>query len=456
MKRMADHWRILAALVLASLMALVFRGWVDGSAGQESAADGVVRAVMAACVFVGDLFMRALKMLIVPLIVTSVVSGITGLQGVGGFGRLGMKTAVFYTGTSLASILLGLLLVNTIRPGLTDGRPNERIREAFETSAGRVDPAVVEKVAAAGARGAADFLGVFKAMLPENVIMAATDNGQMLGVIVFSILFAVAVTRLPASRTGPVHRFFQVANDAMIIVTKWVMGLAPVGVFALILPVVFTTGADLFVNLGRYFLTVLAGLGLHLLIVLPCVLRFIGGVNPWVHFKAMRPALLLAFSTASSSGTLPATMRCVEEGGVSKRVAGFTLPLGATVNMDGTALYECVAVLFVAQVMGVDLGIGGQFFVVVAALLTSIGVAGIPSASLVAILLILKSSGIPGAETAVVALLAVDRLLDMSRTAVNVFSDTCAAVVIARSEGENPHGTPADHSGASVGRLGGS
>jgi Na+/H+-dicarboxylate symporter len=153
----------------------------------------------------------------------------------------------------------------------------------------------------------------------------------------------------------------------------------------------------------------------------------------------MRPALLLAFSTASSSGTLPVTMRCVEEGsGVSKRVTSFTLPLGATVNMDGTALYECVAVIFVAQVMGVQLGFGGQFFVVVAALLTSIGVAGIPSASLVAILLILKSSGIPGAETAVVALLSVDRLLDMTRTAVNVFSDSCAAVVIAKSEGETP------------------
>ncbi len=160
------------------------------------------------------------------------------------------------------------------------------------------------------------------------------------------------------------------------------------GVFALILPVVFSTGAELFTNLGKYFLTVMVALLIHLLVVLPCILRFVGKVNPWAHFRAMRPALLLAFSTASSSGTLPVTMRCVEEGaGVSKRVTSFTLPLGATVNMDGTALYECVAVMFVAQVMGIELGFGGQFFVVVAALLTSIGVAGIPSASLVAILL---------------------------------------------------------------------
>jgi len=170
---------------------------------------------------------------------------------------------------------------------------------------------------------------------------------------------------------------------------------------------------------------------------MPLVLRFFGRVNPWAHFAAMRPALLLAFSTASSSGTLPVTMRCVqEEAGVSRRVASFTLPLGATVNMDGTALYECVAVIFVAQVMGIQMGFVEQFTVLVAALLTSVGVAGVPSASLVAILVILRNSGVPGAETAVVALLAVDRLLDMCRTAVNVFGDSCAAVVIAASEGE--------------------
>ncbi len=436
MKRIAAHWQILAALLLATLTALVFRGMVAG-VGMDSRLGGFMEGVMAGCDFVGDLFMRALKMLIVPLIVTSVVSGIASLQGVQGFGRLGLKTAVFFIATSTLSILLGLLLVNTLRPGLSGGVPNEVIREAFARSGEMADSKVLETVGAAGSREADDFLGIFKAMLPENVISAAANNGQMLGVIVFSILFAVAITRLPATEMRTIREFFQAACDAMIVLTKWVMALAPVGVFALILPVVFATGAELFTNLGKYFLTVIVALLIHLLVVLPCVLRFVGKVNPWAHFRAVRPALLLAFSTASSSGTLPVTMRCVEEGaGVSKRVTSFTLPLGATVNMDGTALYECVAVIFVAQVMGIELGFGGQFFVVVAALLTSIGVAGIPSASLVAILLILQSSGIPGAETAVVALLSVDRLLDMTRTAVNVFSDTCAAVVIARSEGE--------------------
>jgi Na+/H+-dicarboxylate symporter len=435
MKRLAAHWQILIALILATLTALVFRMLVQGAGGQGVA--GFVESAIGLCNFVGDLFMRALKMLIVPLIVTSVISGIAGLQGVKGFGRLGAKTAAIYMGTSLVSILIGLLLVNLIQPGLVNGQPNEVVRQAFEQTASQASVEDRAKVATAAGREAGDFLGVFKAMVPENVISAATDNGQMLGVIVFSILFAIAVTRLPAAEMATIRDFVQAASDAMIILTKWVMALAPIGVYALILPVVYTTGAELFVNLGKYFVTVLAALLIHLFVVLPCILRFVGRVNPWAHFRAMRPALLLGFSTASSSGTLPVTMRCVEEGsGVSKRVMSFTLPLGATVNMDGTALYECVAVIFVAQVMGVDLSFGTQFFVIVAALLTSVGVAGIPSASLVAILLILKSSGIPGAETAVVALLAVDRLLDMSRTAVNIYSDSCAAVVIAKSEGE--------------------
>lgn len=437
MKRHGAHWHILAALIFATLAALAFRGLL-ANATEGSLSAGLVHAVMETCKFTGDLFMRALKMIIVPLIVTSVVAGIAGLGGIEGFGRLGAKTVGFYAGSSFLAILLGLFLVNTIRPGLDRGEPNLVIRSAFSESASGATTAERKKVSTAGERGAKDYLDVFRAMVPENIVKAAADNGQLLGVIVFSILFAFAASRLPADGAATIHNFFQAANDAMIVVTGWVMAIAPIGVFALILPVVYETGAELFVNLGKYFVTVLLALGLHLFVVLPLVLFLVGKVNPWAHFRAMRPALLLAFSTASSSGTLPVTMRCVQEGsGVSKRVSSFTLPLGATVNMDGTALYECVAVIFVAQVMGIHLGIGAQFFIVVAALLTSVGVAGIPSASLVAILLILKNSNIPGAETAVIALLSVDRLLDMSRTAVNVFSDSCAAVVIAKSEGEN-------------------
>jgi Na+/H+-dicarboxylate symporter len=320
---------------------------------------------------------------------------------------------------------------------MVNGEPNAEVRAAFEYQAQHASPDKQATVAAAASRDAGDFLGIFRAMIPENVIAGAGDNSQMLGVIVFSILFAVAIARLPGDEMGTLRRFFQAANDVMIVVTGWIMALAPIGVYALIFPVVFETGPGLFANLGKYFLTVMLGLGLHACVTLPLILRLVARVSPWAHFAALRPALLLAFSTASSSGTLPVTMRCVQEGaGVSKRVASFTLPLGATVNMDGTALYECVAVMFVAQVMGVQMGFAAQFLVLTAALLTSIGVAGVPSASLVAILLILKTSNVPGAETAVVALFAVDRLLDMTRTAVNVFGDSCAAVTIARSEGE--------------------
>ncbi|MFD2257883.1 dicarboxylate/amino acid:cation symporter [Luteolibacter algae] len=436
MKRLATHWQILLALVLAAITALVLRGLI-GSAGDESIAGKFTGGVLETCRFIGELFMRGLKMIIVPLIVTAVVSGITGMKGVEGFGRLGLKTIAFYFCSSVVAVTVGLMVVNIVQPGLVDGQPNETIRAAFVEEEASADLAAKDKVEEAGKREGKDFLGVFKAMLPENIVSAAGDNGQMLGVIVFSILFSIAVTQLPGDTGHTIREFFAAANEAMIVVTKWIMATAPIGVYALILPVVYETGAGLFAQLGKYFFTVLFALGLHLFVVMPLALKFLGKVSPLAHFRAMRPALLLAFSTASSSATLPVSMRAVHEGsGVSKRVTSFTLPLGATVNMDGTALYECVAVIFVAQVMGIQLGLGSQFFIIIAALLTSIGVAGIPSASLVAILLILKNSGIENAETAVVALLSVDRLLDMSRTAVNVFSDSCAAVIIGQSEGE--------------------
>jgi proton glutamate symport protein len=436
MKRLAPHWQILIALGLATATALALRG-LFGSADESSAGAKLVAGALATCRFVGDLFMRGLKMIIVPLIVTAVVSGITGMKGVKGFGRLGLKTMGFYLTSSLFAIIVGLLLVNIIQPGLIDGKPNEAIRTAFEETKANANAEDLAKVDEASKRGGKDALSIFTAMIPENVIHAASDNGQLLGVIVFSILFAIAATQIPGDMGNNVRDFFVATNEAMIIVTRWIMSVAPIGVYALILPVIYEAGLDLFAQLAKYFFTVIFALIVHFAIILPLALKYIGKVSPLAHFRAMRPALLLAFSTASSSATLPITMRAVQDNaGVSKRVSSFTLPLGATVNMDGTALYECVAVIFVAQVMGIELGLGSQFFIVIAALLTSIGVAGIPSASLVAILLILKNSGIPNAELAVVTLLAVDRLLDMSRTAVNVFSDSCAAVIIGRSEGE--------------------
>jgi proton glutamate symport protein len=273
-------------------------------------------------------------------------------------------------------------------------------------------------------------------MVPTNVVesAAATD---MLGLITFALFFGIAMASLEGPAIESVRQLFQGLNAITLKITDWIMACAPIGVFALVTPVVAATGGSIFQALGWYFVTVLAGLGIHMFVTMPILLMVLGRINPRKHFAAMRDAILTAFSTASSNATLPVSMRCVRENaGVSGRVAGFTLPLGATVNMDGTALYECVAVIFVAQVLGVELSLATQVMVVVLALLTSIGVAGVPSASLVAIVLILQSVRIEGAGAAIAVLFSVDRLLDMSRTTVNIFGDTCGAVVIAKSEGE--------------------
>ena len=430
------HWQILTGLVLAAGTAMVFQKF---GARLPEGSDGLafINGTVEVCRFTGKIFMRALQMLIVPLIVTSVIAGIASLHGMEGFGRLGGKTVGFYALTSFMAILVGLVVVNVVKPGLENGKPNEVIRMAIDEQAASATDAEKAKVEAAGGRKSADVWDIFKRMFPPNIFKAATDNGQMLGLIVFSIMFALAMTRLPIAEISTLRDVFQSLNDVMIVMTKWVMATAPIGVFALILPIVYGTGGELFVKLGLYFVTVLGALGIHFFITLPLILSLLGKVSPLAHYKAMRTALLTAFSTSSSSATLPVTMRCVQDNaGVSKKTASFTLPLGATVNMDGTALYECVAVIFVSQVVGFEMGLGAQFMVVLAALLTSIGVAGIPSASLVAILLIMKSSGIPHATEAAFLLLAIDRPLDMCRTAVNVFGDSCAAVVIGKSEGE--------------------
>jgi Na+/H+-dicarboxylate symporter len=320
-----------------------------------------------------------------------------------------------------------LFAVNLVEPGLIDGAPAKEVL-GLEAETG----AVAERVAG---KDASDIVDVFLRMFPPNIVSAAADNGQLLGIIVFSLLFGYFMARVEQEKGRILARFWEGVFDVMMRITDLVMRFAPIGVFALVAKVVAVSGVQVFGSLLAFFLTVLGALLVHLLIVLPLILRFVGGVSPWRHFRAMAPALLTAFSTSSSSATLPITMDCVEKrAGVSNRTSSFVLPLGATVNMDGTALYECVAVLFIAQAYGVDLSVGQQFMVVLLALLTSVGVAGIPSASLVAIVVILAAFGLPA--EAIGLIFAVDRLLDMSRTAVNVFSDSCGAVVIARSEGE--------------------
>lgn len=283
-------------------------------------------------------------------------------------------------------------------------------------------------------RGMDDVVEVFLRMVPTNIVSAAAE-GQMLGLIFFSLLFGYFMARIAAPHAAALRSFWTGVFDVMMRMTDWVMAFAPIGVFALVAKTVADTGLAAFAPLAAFFFTVLAALALHFFGVLPLLVRVIGGASPVRHYRAFAPALLTAFSTASSSATLPVTLDCAEKNaGVSNRVSSFVLPPGATVNMDGTALYECVAVLFIAQAYGMELSFAQQFTVVALALVTSIGVAGIPAASLVAIALILGTVGLP--VEAVGLILAVDRILDMARTSVNVFSDTCGTVILARLEGE--------------------
>jgi DAACS family dicarboxylate/amino acid:cation (Na+ or H+) symporter len=361
-------------------------------------------------------------MIVVPLVMSAIIVGIAKVATHGQFGRVGAKTLAYYVATSMIAILVGLLLVNLIQPGV-----NQNSATSLNTTA-----EVMQSVAG---KTTGDVVDVFLRMVPTNIVAAAAE-GQMLGLIFFSLLFGYFMAKIDGRPKQTVLDFWQGILDVMMLITAWVMKFAPLGVFGLVAASVAKTGFEQFGNLALFFVTVTLALMIHLAVVMPLILRFVGGVkNPWLHYKAMAPALLTAFSTSSSSATLPVTISALEQrAGVSNRITSFVLPLGATVNMDGTALYECVAVIFIAQLFGLQLDFATQLLIVMLALLTSIGVAGIPSASLVAISIILLAVGLPA--EAIGLLLVVDRLLDMMRTAVNVFSDTVGAVVIARSEGE--------------------
>ncbi len=427
MRKIAAHWQIIIALVASVIFATLLKQFGDA---------GWVATFLKICDLLGDLFMQALKMIIVPLVVSSIIAGLAGMAGFDGFKRMGLKTLAFYGITTLSAVVLGLVIVNVMQPGLVDGQPNAELRQVFDNSGEQLSDEDKARFEEGQQEKAKDWTSIFKRMFPPNIIKAGAES-QLLGLLVFSLLFGIAMTQFPAKQMQPMRDFFQALNDVMIKITQWIMVFAPVGIFGMMVVTIHQNGAAVFQELGPYFVTVLIALGLHLFVILPILLKVIGKINPLDHFRAMKTALLTAFSTASSSATLPITMRCVQENaGVSKQTASFTLPLGATVNMDGTALYECIAVMFVAQVMGMQMDFAAQMLIVISALLTSIGVAGVPSASMVAILIIMNNCGIPGANNAIYALFIVDRLLDMTRTAVNVFGDSCAAVVIAKSEGE--------------------
>ncbi|MCF8243071.1 MAG: dicarboxylate/amino acid:cation symporter [Melioribacteraceae bacterium] len=403
MLKLKLHWQILIGFVLAIFIGIFFTDYVEY------------------VTWMGDIFLRALKMVIIPLILSSIVSGVANIGTGESLGRLGIKTMSYYFITSTLAILIGLIFVNILQPGV--GADLGLTKE-------------VENLAVAKE----SFGDTLLKIIPENIFESFL-NGDMLSIIFFSIFLGFFITKVEEKYNVMLTDFFNAIFEVMMKITLFIIKFAPLGILGIVAGLVAEQAGDtnllldMMGRLGMYMLAVLLALFVHAFITLPLILKFFGGINPRKHFNALTTPLLTAFSTSSSNATLPLTMEAVEnEVGVSNKITSFTLPLGATVNMDGTALYECVAAMFIAQAYGVELGFVQQVIVVFTALLASIGAAGIPMAGLVTITIILSAIGLP--LEGVGLILSVDRILDMCRTTVNVWSDSCGAAVIAKSEGE--------------------
>jgi len=405
------HWQILIAMVLGALSGVIFQGIY----GNEPT--GTLFVIFSS---LGTIFIRLLRMIIVPLIFASIVTGVSNIGEGKKLGRIGLKTMTYYIVTSMLAILVGLAMSNLFTPGVGVEIP---VNQGFNPGDLQTPGSLMD---------------ILIRMIPLNPVHAAA-SGDMLGVIFFSIILGVGISRLKPEHGGLIKNIFTSFFELMMKVTEIIIKFAPIGVFGLMTKVVANTGFDMIKAVGKYMFTIAAGLSIHLLITLPLIFFLLTRMSPVKHFRAMASALATAFSTSSSSATLPLTIRNVEKNvGVSNRISSFVLPLGATINMDGTALYECAGVIFISQVMGLELTLMQQFVVVITALLASIGAAGIPSAGLVVIFIVTQAIGFKDADVAIIigTMLAVDRPLDMFRTMINVFSDSIGTVVIAKSEGE--------------------
>lgn len=403
MKKIELHWQILIAIILAILYGLFLSDYVKYVS------------------WMGDIFMKSLKMVVAPLILTSIASGVANIGSSGNLGKLGLKTIAYYLLTSVLAITTGILMVNFIQPG---------------TGA---DLGLVQEVE--GLSIATESFGdTLVNIIPKNIFEALVEN-QMLSIIFFALLVGFFITQLNEKNKSFLLTFVNAGFELMMKITNLIIRFTPFGVFGIVAVTVAEQSGDsealigISKRLGLYMITVLSALIIHSSIILPLILKLFGKVNPLLHLKSMSIPLLTAFSTSSSSATLPLTMDAVEnKAGVSNKITSFVLPLGATINMDGTALYECIAAMFIAQAYGIELSFIDQIIVVATSLLASIGAAGIPMAGLVMISVVLTAVGLP--LEGIGLILAVDRILDMFRTAVNVWSDSCGSILIAKSEGE--------------------
>jgi Na+/H+-dicarboxylate symporter len=403
-----------AVIGIAANLLAARTGWTTGA------------TVLGSLSPVGDAFIRAITMIVIPLVVASLVVGVASLGDLRAVGRLGGKTVVYYLGTTAIAVTIGISLSNLAKPGsrMPEEAKQELLTEYGGAAAGRIELAQEQPGVAAMLLG----------IIPRNPVEAAAQ-GNMLSLIFFTILFGAAASMLAAEKKRVLLGFFDAVNDISMTIINWIMALAPYAVFALIAAVTAQFGADVLKALIRYTLVVVFGLLLHVTLTYGLAVRFLARRGVRDFYRAAREVQVFAFSTSSSNATLPLTMRTAEDKlGVSRRISRFVLPLGATINMDGTALYQGVAVMFIAQVFGIELSVVTQLTVVLTATLASIGAAGVPSAGIITLALVLVQAGVP--ETGIALILGVDRILDMLRTAVNVTGDMSAAAFVARSEGE--------------------
>ncbi|MBA3956890.1 MAG: dicarboxylate/amino acid:cation symporter [Parachlamydiaceae bacterium] len=405
--------------VLIAICLAIIAGWVTGT---EAQLFGVPYVKFYG--LIGQLFLNALMLVVVPLVTASIITGTARMGSEHSFGALGAKTFGYYILTSFLAIVVGVTVFFLIGTG---GSGNLGLMGATALKGSALE---------AAAQGDAfdKIAQVLMRVVPSNIISAAAQ-GQILGLIGFCILFGIFLSKIEAQAASVVLNFWKGIFQIMMKITHFVMKALPIGVFGLVAKVVATTGADAFGSVAWFSVALIVGLLIFSLIVLPLMLALIAGVNPILHFRAMAPALFTAFSTSSSAASLPITIECVEQrAGVSNRICSFTVPLGTSLSMSGTAMHQTVASLFIAQAYGLELTLPIIFTVMFMGLLMSIGVAGIPSASLISVMIILPAIGVP--VEGVGLIMAVERILDMCRTVVNVLGNTCCAVLVARSEGE--------------------
>ena len=418
MRKLALHWKIIIGMVLGVLYGLIASnvGWVDFT-------NDWIKPW-------GVIFVNLLKLIAVPLVFASLVKGVASLSDISRLSRIGGKTIAFYLSSTVIAVTIGLLIVNLASPGANFDR------DTIELSAGSQEGASAKITAAQGVKERGPLQFVVE-LIPTNIFESASNNSNMLQIIFFAILFGIAMVMLPKDKTVYVKGFFDGINDIILQIVDLIMMASPYGVFALLagLIVDFGASATLFIALAKYSLTVIIGLLIMIFLVYPLILRIFTKMKYKDFFRGIMPAQMLAFSTSSSAATLPVTMeRCEDHLGVSEEVSSFVLPLGATINMDGTSLYQAVAAVFIAQVFGIELDLSQQLTIVLTATLASIGAAAVPGAGMVMLVIVLGAINIPVEGLALI--FGVDRILDMLRTVVNVTGDATVATVVASTEGE--------------------